>query len=71
MISVTDTDIDRSYTILALVGVCRAASQYMEDQSGNNSTLSGHLTSTLRHVQELSYQTHDLLEKIQRQEAKP
>lgn len=58
------TDIERSYTTIALLNVCAAAVSYMEGQpsSDNMTALQGSVASTIQLANDLASQTHDAIE---------
>ncbi|WP_271896366.1 hypothetical protein [Candidatus Phyllobacterium onerii] len=62
----TLTDIERSYTTMALLNVCAAAVSYMEGQPSSDgmTALQGSVASTMLLALDLAGQTHDAIEAL-------
>jgi hypothetical protein len=63
---VTMEDIDRSYTVLALLDMAALSARAIENGVVNHGRFVGSIAIALEHVSELAGRTHDALERAHR-----
>jgi hypothetical protein len=54
-------DVERSYTVLALLRVCEVAARYIEQEG--DKALAGCLANVIEHANTLVGETHDVIER--------